>query len=203
MSKGDHVFNNIVAKMNGAFEAGFIAYARDKLASGSAGSAPLVTLIHSRAARDDWMRRRMPRTSSLLTAFIEDVALRDLRESLQTATYLGGDVNNDAYSMHAREFQDAVVRLFTKIARTRSYVSEGDLTPDITRVRRAFFHMTRAAEDPGALQRLLDQVQGSARERARVEAAVQAVRARLEFAWGACERIFRTAAAELLRLPRS
>ncbi|KYG03094.1 hypothetical protein BE21_53430 [Sorangium cellulosum] len=203
MSKGDHVFNNIVAKMNGAFEAGFIAYARDKLASGSAGAAPLGALIHSRAARDDWMRRHMPRTSSLLTAFLEDVALRDLRESLQTATYLGGDANNDTYSMYAQEFQQAVVLLFTKIARTRSYLSEGDLTPDITRVRRAFFHMARAAEDPGALQRLLEQVQGNARERARVEAAVQAVRARLESAWGACERIFRTAAAELLRLPRS
>ena len=96
-----------------------------------------------------------------------------------------------------------VVRLFAKIARTRSYASEGDLTPDITRIRRAFFHMTRAAEDPGALRRLLDQTQGDARERARVEAAVEAVRARLESSWGACERIFRTAAAELLRLPRS
>ncbi|WP_437296938.1 hypothetical protein [Sorangium sp. So ce426] len=203
MSKGDHVFNNIVAKVNGAFEAGFIAYAREKLASGSAASAPLGTLIHSRAARDDWMRRSMPRTSSLLAAFRDDVALKNLRESLQTATYLGEDANNETYSMHAQAFQDAVIRLFTKIARTRSYLNEGDLTPDITRVRKAFFHMTRVAEDPGALQRLLEQVQGNARERAKVEAAVQVVRARLESAWGACERIFRTAAAELLRLPRS
>ncbi|KYF84492.1 hypothetical protein BE17_52970 [Sorangium cellulosum] len=202
MSKGDHVFNNVVAKVNGAFEAGFIAYARDKLESGSAGSAPLGTLIQSRAARDDWMRRCMPRTWHLLTTFREDVALKDLRESLQTATYLGEDANNDIYSLHAREFQDAVVRLFTRIARTRSYFNEGELTPDITRVRKAFFHMTHVAEDPGALQRLLEQLQANARERAKVEAAVQIVRARLESAWGACERLFRTASAELLRLPR-
>ena len=39
MSKGDHVFNNVVAKLTGAFEAGFIAYARKKDTSGELQNA--------------------------------------------------------------------------------------------------------------------------------------------------------------------
>lgn len=200
MAKGDHVFNNVIAKLNGAFEAGFIAYAGERLATGGLGHVPLDTLVHSRGAREDWMRRHMPRTLRLLVDFRHDSALNDVREGLQTATYQGQDVNNAAYSAHAQEFQEAVVRLFTKVARTRSYASEGDLSPDIRRVRRAFFHMTHVAEDPGALERLLEQYEGDERGLARVEAGVKEVRGSLAWAWARCERIFRTAAAELLRL---
>jgi hypothetical protein len=200
MAKGDHVFNNVVSKLNGAFEAGFIAYARAKLATEEGSQVSLNSSVHSREAREEWMQRHMPRTLRLLADFRNDIALKDVRERLQTATHQGLDANNAAYSVHAQEFQEAVVRLFTKIARTRSYTSEGELLPEIRRVRRAFFHMTHTAEDPGALRRLLDQYDSNERDLAKLEASITDVRDSLGVAWGRCERIFRMAAAELLRL---
>ena len=200
MSKGDHVFNNVVAKLMGAFEAGFIAYARKKDASGALKNAQ--QLIHSRSERDDWMRRHMTRTWALLTDFREGVAFKVTREELQTSTYQGLDINNDAYSENAQDFERAVVLLFNKIATTRSYVDENELAPDINRLRRAFFHMTNSAEDTGAAHRLLEEHKGNPREQARIQMAMDEVRGNLEWSWARCERIFRMAVNELLRMPR-
>lgn len=200
MSKGDHVFNNVVAKLTGAFEAGFIAYARRKEMTGELKNAQ--SLIHSRGEREEWMRRYMPRTHALLTDFRDDVALKGMREELQTATYEGLDVNNKTYSEHAQDFEGAVVLLFNKIASTRSYVDEDELSPDIRCLRRAFFHMTHAAEDPGAAARLLEEHKDNPKEQARIRAAMAEVRGSLDWSWARCERIFRVAASEILRLPR-
>lgn len=200
MSKGDHVFNNVVAKLTGAFEAGFIAYARKKDTSGELQNAQ--QLIHSRGDRQEWMRKRMPRTFALLTDFRDDIALKETREELQTATYQGYDINNDAYSENAQDFEGAVVLLFNKVAATRSYVDENELAPDINRLRRAFFHMTRSAEDTGAAHRLLEEHKSNPGEQARIRMAMDEVRGNLEWSWGRCERIFRMAVNELLRMPR-
>lgn len=198
MSKGDHVFNNVVTKMLKAFEAGFVEYicATKKPLKG----ADPDKLIRDKGYRNDWMSRTMPRTWALLEGFRDDPQLVTMRARLQTSTYRGGDVNTNAYSEHAQEFELAVVAFFRKTAMTGSILDENTILPVIARVRRAFQQMNRDAEDPGATERLLEQHKDDRREHEKITQDINAVRESLSWAWARCERVFRMAANELLRL---
>jgi hypothetical protein len=58
--------------------------------------------------------------------------------------------------------------------------------------------MTKSAEDPGALARLLNESASS--ERARIEGEIELVKKSLGWAWGRCEYLFRMTAYEFLAL---
>jgi len=198
MGKGDHVFNNVVAKLTKAFDEGLSEYfgaTRRKL-RGAKGSDLAVNSV----MREDWMRRNMPRTWEALDHFKRHPELVTLRERLQTSEYQGGDVNNDTYSKRSEEFRQAVASFFWKLARHESHVDGSALLSDVRSVRRTFLHMTAAAEDPGAAQRLLDEYKDKPRERAKLEADISLVRGSLEWAWGRCDYLFRMAVQEHLPL---
>ncbi|AUX39055.1 uncharacterized protein SOCE26_004370 [Sorangium cellulosum] len=197
--KGDHVFNNVVAKLTKAFDAGLRAYFSE--ATRKIDPADRASLSRGApAVRQQWMARHMPRTLTALSGFKESPELVGIREGLQTVTFEGGDVNGPAYSGHAQEFEEATLAFFRKLALTGSYLDENTLLPDIAQVRRAFQHMAEAAEDPGALERLLEQHKGDPRELARVQAEIEQVRGSLRWAWARCEQLYRMATNELLRL---
>ncbi|WP_438002369.1 hypothetical protein WMF26_24965 [Sorangium sp. So ce185] len=197
--KGDHVFNNVVAKLTKAFDAGLRVYFGEVIRKIDPAERERLSR-DAPAVRQEWMARHMPRTLAALNGFKESPELVGIRERLQTVTFEGGDVNGPAYSGHAQEFEQATLAFFRKLALTGSYLDEHTLLPDIARVRRAFLHMTEAAEDPGALERLLAQYQGDQGERARVEAEIQQLRESLRWAWGRCEHLYRMATNELLKL---
>lgn len=199
MGKGDHVFNNVVAKVTKAFDAGL----REYFSKTTKKLEPATRQRLSRdreAVRREWMAKHMPRTLAALNGFKEHPQLVEVREKLQTVTFEGGDVNGADYSTYAQEFEAATLEFFRKLALTGSYVDENSLLPDIAQVRRAFQHMAAAAEDPGALARLLEEQKDNPGEQRRLRAEVEQVRGSLRWAWGRCERLFRMATNELLRM---
>jgi hypothetical protein len=198
MSKGDHVFNNVVTKLTKAFDAGIAeCFQSTKKALNGADRH---RLSNERGYREAWMRSHMPKTRAALDHFKDHPELSILRGKLQTSIFTGGDANTEEYSAAAEDFEAAVIGFFRELAKGRPAVDEGTLLPDVKAVRRAFFHMTAAAEDPGALARLLDQHKESSGERARIAQEVEQVRMSLSWAWGRCEYLFRMTVHEFLGL---
>lgn len=198
MGKGDHVFNNVVAKLTKAFEAGLAACFRST-------KKPLRGADGERLARDvgyrnDWMSKNMPRTWAALHHFKEHPELVALREKLQTSMFVGGDVNAKAYSEACKGFEEAVVSFFEKLGRGRSPVEANSMLPEVRSVRRAFLKVTEAAEDPGAAQRLLEEHKERPRELQQVQGEIEQVRKSMEWAWGRCEYLFRMVTQEMLDL---
>jgi len=193
MSKGDHVFNNIVAKLTKTFEEGLIEYFTST--GRSLAGADRDELVSSQVKREQWMSRHMPRTLEALEHFRHHPELVAAREKLQTIEYQGNDPNGAVYSQRAEDFREAVQSFFWKIAHQGSYADHNVLLPEIRAVRRAFSHMTGVAEDAGAAQRLLDEASNSP-ERARIEADLAKVRNAMQWAWGRCEYLFRMLATE-------
>src|SRR5690348_3910728 len=102
MAKGDHVFNNVVSKLRGAFLQGLSAYLQTKAAApGVRGAWAAAATMNA----GDWLGTYMPRTRGALDYFTSHTEPSRLRNQLQTSTYQGCDVNNAAYSLAAREFQ--------------------------------------------------------------------------------------------------
>lgn len=198
MSKGDHVFNNIVTKLTKAFERG-IAECFQSTRKELKG-ADRQRLSNERGYRETWMRSNMPKTREALDHFRDHPELTILRGRLQTSVFTGGDVNNADYSAAAMDFEAAVVSFFQKLAKGRSVVDSNTLLPDVRAVRRAFLQMTNSAEDPGALARLLDEYDSSSSERAHIEHEIELVKKSLSWAWGRCEYLFRMTAYEFLAL---
>ncbi|MRG98040.1 hypothetical protein [Polyangium spumosum] len=197
MGKGDHVFNNVVAKLTKAFDAGLAACfgSIKKPLRGESGER----LARDANLRDAWMRRHMPRTWAALHHFKDHPELVILREKLQTTTYVGGDVNTRAYSEACVQFEEAVNLFFENLARGRAPLDANVMLPDIAAVRRAFFHMTQVAEDPGALARLLEHCKDNPRERKQVDAEIEQVRESMRWAWGRCEYLFRMVTQEMVQ----
>lgn len=195
MSKGDHVFNNIVAKLHKSFSSGLSELRRVKAAS---SSAPVWTNLSEQ--QDSWLRHHLPRTREALEHFQCHPELVTLRNQLQTSEYLGGDVNGAAYSSASQQFESAVKLFFRQLGSMRSAQHSNSLLPLITAVRRTFYHMARLAEDPNARARLLAEAQPN--ERAKLEAQLAQVQTSLDWAWARCEYLFRMVASEALALPR-
>jgi len=199
MSKGDHVFNNIVKKLKSSFEEGLREYFKEaKKGRSDAERARLQRASYAELM--SWMQHHLPRTWQTLHGFETDPELVHRREKLQTANFEGGDLNTAIYSEHAQQFDDAVLAFFRKLATTGSYLDENTLLPNIASIRRAFDKMAQVAVDPDALRRLLAERQHDPREKQRIEAEVEQVRESLRWAWGRCERLFRMTTNELLRL---
>lgn len=198
MGKGDHVFNNVVAKLTKAFEAGLATCFQNikKSLRGENGER----LARDASYRDAWMRKHMPRTWGALHHFKDHPELVVLREKLQTSVYVGGDVNTRQYSEACKQFEEAVSRFFEKLARGRAPIDANAMLPDVASVRRAFFHMTQVAEDPGAVARLLESYKDRPQELKRVQAEIEQVRESMRWAWGRCEYLFRMVTQEVLDL---
>lgn len=198
MSKGDHVFNNIVTKLTKAFERG-IAECLQSTRKALKG-AEIQRLSNERGYREAWMRLNMPKTQEALDHFKDHPELTVLRGKLQTSVFTGGDVNNEEYSAAAEDFEAAVLDFFRQLSRGRSVVDANSLLPDVKAVRRAFLQMTKSAEDPGALARLLGEYGSASSERAKIEHEIELVKKSLGWAWGRCEYLFRMTAYEFLSL---
>jgi hypothetical protein len=198
VSKGDHVFNNIVTKLTKAFERG-IAECFQSTRKALKG-ADRQRLSNERGYREIWMRNNMPKTREALDHFRDHPELTVLRGKLQTSVFTGGDANNEEYSAAAEDFEAAVQDFFQELAKGRSVVDSNTLLPDVRAVRRAFLQMTKLAEDPGALARLLDEYENSSSERAQIEHEIELVKKSLGWAWGRCEHLFRMTAYEFLIL---
>jgi len=196
MSKGDHVFNNVVSKLRGAFLQGLSGYLRARAAApGARGPWAAGATMNA----GDWLGTYAPRTRGALDYFTSHPELAEKRNRLQTSTYQGGDVNNAAYSLAAREFESAVGSYFGKLATLRRGAESGNrMLPDVARVRRAFLKMTQAAQDPDARRRLLDEHAEQPAQRARLERDIQAVEEAMSWAWGRCEYLFRMQTIESL-----
>lgn len=196
MSKGDHVFNNIVAKLYKTFSAGLL-----ELRAARAASSSAQVWTNPRSPQDAWLQQ-LPRTREALDHFRNHPDLVALRNQLQTSDYLGGDVNNSAYSSASLQFESAVKLFFRQLAMMRAAQQSNALLPLIAAVRRTFYHMAQAAEDPNARTRLLAQYKDQPGERAKVEAQLLQVQKSLDWAWARCEYLFRMVAQETLALPR-
>lgn len=196
--KGDHVFNNVVATLTKAFDDGLRAYFESARKLDAEERERLSR--DTPAARREWMAKHLPRTLAALNGFKESPDLVEVRERLQTVKFEGGDVNGPSYSKGVQELKEANEEFFRKLVKTGSYIDENTLLPDIAKVRRAFQRMAAAAEDPGALERLLEERKDDPGEPRRIQAEVEQVRGSLQWAWGRCERLYRMATNELLRL---
>lgn len=196
MSKGDHVFNNIVAKLHKTFSAGLTDL---RTARAVSSSAPVWKNLQEQ--QEIWLQQ-LPRTREPLQHFQRHPELVAMREQLQTTEYVGGDVNNSDYSSAAIQFEAAVKLFFVQLAATRSSQDTSSLLPRLNTVRRTFHHMARAAEDPNARTRLLAQYHDQPRERAKVESQLTQVKKAMDWAWARCEYLFRMVARETLALPR-
>lgn len=194
MSKGDHIFNNVVSKLTKSFHGGLIECIRGTKSNLRGGDRH--KLVNDSPYRDAWMRRHMPRTWAALEYIKDHPDLVVLREKLQTSSYVGGDINNKAYSDAAQEFEAAVAEFFKKLANGRSQIDANTLLPDVNAVRRTFYHMAAQAEDPGALARMLEQYKEQPRERSQIESEIEQVRQSMRWAWGRCEQLFRIASQE-------
>jgi hypothetical protein len=195
MSKGDHVFNNIVSKLKGSFLRGLRAYLG---ARASAPGARNQWAASTGTDAEQWLARYMPRTSAALSDFTFHPELVGLRNQLQTSTYAGGDVNGAAYSAAARELEQAVQLYFSKLLTLQRADSGNQMLPDIARIRRAFLRMTQVAEDPNARSRLLEEHAEKPAQRTKLEKDLAAVDESLRWAWCRCEYLFRMQTLESL-----
>lgn len=140
------------------------------------------------------------RTWAALHHFQDHPELVVLREKLQTSRNVGGDVNTKAYSDACKLFEEAVVSFFEKLARGRAPVDANPMLPDVAAVRRAFFHMTEVAEDPGAMARLIEEYKDQPREQKKIQAEIEEVRESMRWAWGRREYLFRMVTQEMLEI---
>jgi hypothetical protein len=199
MSKGDHVFNNVVSKLRGAFLAGLCALLTAKRERPGAGAHWMAS---KHQPSEPWLLVHMPRTSDALGHFTFHHELVTLREKLQTSTFVGGDVNNASYSSAAQHFAAATATYFERLAALYRADAANSLLPEVARVRRAFLQLTRAAEDPNARARLLAEHREQPARLVAIERELAAVDQSLDWAWARCEYLFRMTTVEALSLGR-
>ena len=101
MSQGDHIFDDIVAKLQKSFASGLA-----ELRSVKAASSASQVWTNLSVPLELWLQQ-LPGTREALEHLQCHPELVTLRSQLQTGEYLGGDINGIAYSNAATQFERA------------------------------------------------------------------------------------------------